>query len=48
VGKLLAVTIAGIVGAVLAGTAVWGVVASSTAAPRHNPASAQIVSYGNR
>jgi hypothetical protein len=48
VGKLLAVAVAGVVGAVLAGTAVWGVVASSTAAPKHNPASAQYASYGNR
>ena len=47
-GKLISVVVAGIVGAVLAGTAVWGVVASSTAAPKHSPASAQIVSYGNR
>jgi Protein of unknown function (DUF2613) len=48
VGKLISMAVAGIVGALLAGTAVWGVVASSTAAPKHNPASAQIVDYGNR
>jgi hypothetical protein len=48
VGKLLSVVGAGIVGALLAGTAVWGVVSATTAAPKHNPASAPIVSYGNR
>lgn len=47
-GKLLSVVVAGIIGALLAGTAVWGVVSASTAAPKHNPASAPIVSYGNR
>jgi len=48
VGKLLSVVAAGIVGALLAGTAVWGVVDSATKAPKHNPASAPIVAYGNR
>jgi hypothetical protein len=48
VGKLISVVISGIIGALLAGTAVWGVVSSSTAAPKHNPASQQIVTYGNR
>jgi len=48
VGKLLSAAAAVIVGALLAGTAVWGVVSSTTAAPKHNPASAPIVSYGNR
>lgn len=47
-GKLLSAAAAAIVGALLAGTAVWGVVSSTTAAPKHNPASAPIVSYGNR
>lgn len=47
-GKIISVAVAGVVGALLAGTAVWGVVASSTAAPKDNPASVQIVSYGNR
>jgi hypothetical protein len=36
------------VGAVLAVLAAWGVVTSSTAAPNHNPASSQIVDYGQR
>jgi Protein of unknown function (DUF2613) len=48
VGKLLSVVGAAIIGALLAGTAVWGVVSATTAAPKHNPASAPIVSYGNR
>ena len=47
-GKLISAVVAGIVGALLAGTAVWGVVSSATKAPEHNPASAPIVSYGNR
>jgi hypothetical protein len=48
VGKLISLAIAAIVGTVLAFGAVVGVVSSSTAAPKHNPASAQIVDYGNR
>jgi hypothetical protein len=48
VGKLISLAVTAVVGAVLAGTAVVGVVSSSTAAPKHNPASAQIVDYGNR
>lgn len=48
VGKLISAVIAGILGALLAGTAVWGVVSSTTAAPKRNPASAPIVNYGNR
>ena len=48
VGKLISAAIAGVVGAVLAGTAVWGVVDSATKAPGKNPASAPIVAYGNR
>ena len=47
-GKLITTAVAGILGALLAGTAVWGVVASSTKAPSKNPASAPIVAYGNR
>lgn len=47
-GKLISAVVAGILGAVLAGTAVWGVVDSATKAPGKNPASAPIVSYGNR
>jgi hypothetical protein len=48
VAKLLSLIISAIVGASLAGVAVAGVVSSSTAAPKSNPASAQIVDYGNR
>jgi hypothetical protein len=48
VGKLISLAVSAIVGAVLAVTAVMGVVSSSTAAPKHNPAGAQIVDYGNR
>jgi hypothetical protein len=48
VGKLISLAAAGIIGAVLAGTAVVGVVSSNTAAPKHNPASTSIISYGNR
>jgi uncharacterized protein DUF2613 len=48
VGKLISTAIAAVIGALLAATAVWGVVASSTAAPSKNPASSQIVDYGNR
>jgi len=48
VGKLISVVLAAIVGALLAGTAVTGLVSSATQAPKHNPASAPIVSYGNR
>jgi uncharacterized protein DUF2613 len=48
VGKLISLAISAIAGAILAVTAVVGVVSSSTAAPKHNPAAAQIVNYGNR
>jgi len=48
VGKLIGLVGSVVVGAVLAGAAVTGVVSSNTAAPKHNPASAPIVSYGNR
>ncbi len=47
-GKLISAVVAGLLGALLAGTAVWGVVDSATKAPSKNPASAPIVSYGNR
>ncbi|HEU5271570.1 MAG TPA: DUF2613 family protein [Jatrophihabitans sp.] len=47
-GKLIGLVASAIVGAVLAGAAVTGVVSSNTAAPKHNPASAPIVNYGNR
>ena len=47
-GKLISLAVAAIVGAALAFGAAFGVVSSSTQAPKHNPASAQIVDYGNR
>lgn len=47
-GKLISLAISAIIGAVLAGTAVVGVISSATQAPKNNPASAQIVDYGNR
>ena len=46
--KVISLIISAIIGASLAGVAVAGVVSSSTAAPKTNPASAQIVDYGNR
>ena len=46
--KLVSLIASAIVGALLAGTAVAGVISSSNAAPKTNPASAQIVDYGNR
>jgi hypothetical protein len=48
VGKLIGLIVSAIIGALLAGVAVTGVVSSNIAAPKHNPASAQIVTYGNR
>lgn len=47
-GKLIGLVVSAIIGAVLAGAAVTGVVSSNIAAPKHNPASAPIVNYGNR
>ncbi len=47
-GKVITLAGAAIIGALLAGTAVVGVVSANTAAPKHNPASAQIISYGSR
>ncbi|MGI8666629.1 MAG: DUF2613 family protein [Jatrophihabitans sp.] len=47
-GKLITLVVSAIIGAALAGTAVVGVVSANTAAPKHNPASAPIVNYGNR
>ncbi len=46
--KLISLVLSAIVGAVLATVAVMGVVSASTAAPKLNPASSQIVDYGNR
>jgi hypothetical protein len=49
VGKLISTVIAGIIGAALAGTAVWGVVTSTTAAPKKNPAdTVEVIPYGTR
>jgi hypothetical protein len=48
VAKLISLIISAIVGAGLAGVAVAGVVSSTTAAPKTNPANVQIVDYGNR
>jgi len=48
VGKLIGLVASAVIGIILAGAAVTGVVSSNTAAPKHNPASAPIVSYGNR
>ncbi len=47
-GKIIGLVVSVIIGAVLAGAAVTGVVSSNTQAPKHNPASAPIVNYGNR
>ena len=47
-GKLISLVVSAILGAALAGVAVAGVISSSTQAPKTNPASAQIVDYGNR
>lgn len=48
-GKLISATVAGIVGVLLAGTAVWGVVSSTTAAPKKNPVdTVEVIPYGNR
>jgi hypothetical protein len=49
VGKLISTVVAGIIGAALAGTAVWGVVSSTTAAPKKNPVdTVEVIPYGNR
>jgi hypothetical protein len=48
VAKLLSLIIAAIIGLGLAGAAVAGVVSSNTAAPKTNPASQQLVNYGNK
>jgi hypothetical protein len=49
VGKLISAFVAGVIGVVLAGTAVWGVVSSTTAAPKNNPVdTVAVIPYGNR
>lgn len=48
-GKIISTAVAGIIGAVLAATAVWGVVSAATAAPDKNPAeTVEVIPYGNR
>ncbi len=48
-GKLISAVVAGVIGVVLAGTAVWGVVSSTTAAPKNNPVdTVAVIPYGNR
>ena len=47
-GKLIGLVAGVVIGAILAGAAVTGVVSSSTAAPKKNPASAPIIPYGKR
>ena len=46
--KWISAILSGLVGAVLAVVAAWGVVSSSTAAPDHNPAGSQVVDYGQK
>jgi hypothetical protein len=46
--KLVSLIISGILGASLAGVGAVGVVSAVTSAPKHNPASSQVVDYGNR
>jgi hypothetical protein len=49
VGKLISAAVAGVIGVLLAGTAVWGVVSSTTAAPKKNPVdTVEVIPYGNR
>lgn len=48
-GKLISTVVAAIIGVLLAGTAVWGVVSSTTAAPKKNPVdTVAVIPYGNR
>lgn len=46
--KWIPVIASGVIGCALAAVTAWGVISSSTAAPDHNPASAQMVDYGAR
>ena len=48
VGKWISLGATFAVGVALAAFAAWGIISSSTAAPHHNPAGAQIVDYGRR
>ncbi|MDT4925882.1 MAG: hypothetical protein QOG01_3595 [Pseudonocardiales bacterium] len=47
-GKWISVIVSSVVGGALATVAAWGIVSSSTAAPSHNPAGAQVVDYGQK
>jgi len=44
--RLISVAVSGVLGAILAALAAYGVVTANTAAPAHNPANNHIVSYG--
>lgn len=46
--KWVSAILSGVVGAVLAVLAAWGVVSSSTSAPSQNPAGQQTVQYGTK
>lgn len=45
-GRLISVVVSGVLGAILAALAAYGVVSANTAAPAHNPASHNVVNYG--
>lgn len=47
-GKWISIILSGLVGGTLATFAALGIVSSSTAAPDHNPAGAQVVDYGQK
>lgn len=47
-GKIYSIVVSAVVGVGLSAFAAWGVVSAQTAAPSKNPATAQIVDYGNR
>jgi 3-hydroxyacyl-CoA dehydrogenase len=47
VPKWISVIVSGVIGSALAAVAAWGVISTSTQAPKHNPAtSSQMVPYG--
>lgn len=46
--RIVSIVVSGILGGVAAGLTAWGVISASTAAPNHNPASVQIVDYGQK
>jgi hypothetical protein len=47
-GKIISIVLSAVIGAGLAVAASVGIVTSATKAPSHNPASSQVVDYGNR